>query len=117
MALVHTEVSRKFYNSTAWKETRKAYIDSLEVPGMCEICLKYGRFTPGVIVDHQEEININNINDPNITLNWDNFCYMCMTHHNRKTFGHPENNDAIPDGCYFDEHGRLQMKEDDIDEK
>jgi len=112
MVLQHTEIAKKFYASKAWKKTRKAYIDSLDNGGMCEWCLEEGRYVHGVIVDHIEEIDINNINNPNIILNHDNLQYLCIPCHNKKTFGNPENRNAIPEGTMFDENGQLIKRED-----
>ena len=110
MVRKHTEVAKKFYGSNAWRKTRKAYINSLDNGGMCEQCIKYNEYNHGYIVDHIIEINIDNINNPDITLSWDNLQYLCLSCHNKKTFGNPENLDAIPNGCAFDEFGNLIQK-------
>lgn len=73
-----------FYNSKSWKDCRSAYIKTTH--GLCERCLKQGIHRPGVIVHHKIPINARNINDPNITLNFDNLellCWEChsMVHH------------------------------------
>jgi len=102
MALQHTDLAKKFYNSKQWLRCRKAYIVS--VHGLCEHCFKKGIIETGHIVDHIEEININNINDPNITLNHDNLQYLCLPCHNKKTF---KKNDGVPKDCTFDENGNL----------
>jgi len=107
MALQHTEIAQKFYKSKQWKKTRQAYIDSLNNGGLCEWCEQEGRITLGYIVDHIIPININNINNPDITLNTSNFMYMCIPCHNVKTFGNPENRNGIPEGCMFDTDGQL----------
>ena len=98
--LQHTEVAKKFYKSARWRKCRESYIQS--VFGMCEHCDK-----PGYIVDHIIEININNINDPNITLNHENLQYLCTPCHNRKTFGKAE---VTRDDVMFDDQGNLIAK-------
>lgn len=96
----HSAAAKKFYNSTAWKKCRASYINSL-VDVLCEHC----QFNLGYIVDHKEEINIHNINNPMITLNHDNFQYLCLECHNKKTFGTPK--EKIREGYSFNELGEL----------
>lgn len=93
----HTAAAKRFYNSAAWKACRASYIS--KVFGICEHCQGNG-----YIVDHIEEINSNNINDPNVTLNHDNLQYLCTACHNKKTFG---KHDAIREGFGFDANGDL----------
>ena len=71
--------AKKFYNSKRWLNCRSSYIKS--VFGLCEHCAG-----PGYIVDHIEEINPSNIDDPMITLNHENLQYLCTPCHNKKTF-------------------------------
>lgn len=101
----HTAEAKRFYKSSAWKKCRASYIAT--VPGgLCEHC----NDAMGYIVDHIEEINSQNINDPNITLNHENLQYLCTPCHNVKTF---KKYSAIRDGFYFDENGNLmELKED-----
>lgn len=92
------EFARKFYDSSAWKKTRKAFIDyriSID-GGMCQKC----KDALGYIVDHIEELTPDNINNPTITLSFDNFQYLCLKCHNTKTFGEKEN-----ERYYFDSRG------------
>jgi len=91
------EYAKSFYKSKAWQECRASYIK--KVYGLCEHCGK-----PGYIVDHIEEINPDNINNPDITLNHENLQYLCTPCHNRKTFG---KYDPIRDDVMFDEYGNL----------
>lgn len=73
------EYAREFYSSTAWKETRKAYAKSQQ--GLCEICRAKGILKPGEIVHHKVHIDPKNIEDPNITLSWNNLQLVCREHH------------------------------------
>ncbi|MGE9896620.1 HNH endonuclease [Anaerovoracaceae bacterium SGI.195] len=91
--------SKRFYNSRAWKKAREAYI--AKVHGLCEDC---GR--PGYIVDHKEELTPRNINDPSIALSDDNFRYLCLECHNRKTFSKYS---PVREGLKFDDEGNLIM--------
>lgn len=89
--------AKKFYNSKPWKSARQAYI--VKVHGLCEHC-----GAPGYIVDHKIELTIYNIDDPNITLNEDNFQYLCLKCHNNKTFAKYA---AVQEGLKFDENGEI----------
>lgn len=71
--------ARQFYSSGAWRECRKAYRKS--VGNLCENCLKIGKITPADEVHHKIRLTPKNINDPNITLNWDNLQALCETCH------------------------------------
>lgn len=73
------EYAAKFYSSTAWKECREAYAKSKR--NLCEICLAKGIYTPGEIVHHKTHITPKNIDDPNITLNWNNLELVCRLCH------------------------------------
>lgn len=95
--LKHTVAAKKFYNSKEWKKCRASYIP--KVFGLCEKCGE-----PGVILDHITEINIDNVNDPEITLNHDNLQFLCVPCHNKKTFGTQE---PLREGFGFDDDGNL----------
>lgn len=73
------EYAEKFYKSAAWIKCREAFINSLSNK-LCNRC----REQPGKIVHHKEEITPANINDPMITLNFDNLEYLCQDCHNRE---------------------------------
>jgi hypothetical protein len=51
------------------------------VGGLCERCLAQGIYRPGVIVHHKCYIGPDNINDPNVTLNFSNLELLCREHH------------------------------------
>ncbi|WP_196606507.1 HNH endonuclease [Pectinatus frisingensis] len=68
--------AKSFYNSAAWKHTSKAYAASKFY--LCEIC---GR--PYKIVHHKKWLTPENINNPDITLNWNNLMCVCLDCHNR----------------------------------
>ena len=71
--------ARDFYNSTAWKRTRQAYAAS--VGGLCERCLRAGRYVPGEIVHHIRELTPDNIGDPGVALDWSNLELVCRDCH------------------------------------
>lgn len=68
-----------FYNSKAWKDTRRNYRQS--VGNLCERCLKNGFITPANVVHHKQPLNENNINDLSISLGWDNLQALCTNCH------------------------------------
>ena len=68
-----------FYSSKAWKDCRAAYRKSKR--GLCERCLSEGRLTPGEIVHHKVHLSPENINDPTVSLSWDNLELVCRDCH------------------------------------
>lgn len=73
------EYAKTFYKSVAWKTCRTNYAAYRH--NLCEICMKRGVFKPGEIVHHKVHITPDNINDPRITLNWDNLQLVCRDCH------------------------------------
>lgn len=73
------DFARSFYTSQAWDDCRKAYRKS--VGGLCEVCRDKGLIVPGVIVHHKRPLTPDNINDPNITMGWDNLQFVCRECH------------------------------------
>lgn len=73
------EYAKEFYSSTRWKHTREAYAKS--VGGLCERCLKKGQYKAGEVVHHIKHITPNNIDNPDITLNWNNLQLLCTQCH------------------------------------
>lgn len=69
----------EFYKSKAWKDCRAAYAQS--VGGLCERCLREGKYVPGEIVHHKIHLDPVKILDPTIALNWDNLELVCRTCH------------------------------------
>lgn len=85
-----------FYQSKAWKTTQAAFMASKH--GICERC-----GDPARIVHHKTYITPANINDPAITLSWDNLEALCQTCHTREHFV----TDATAPGLMFDSSGNL----------
>jgi hypothetical protein len=90
-----------FYNSKAWKDCQKAY-KAFRL-GICERCGS----ADGTEVHHKIKLNENNINDVNISLNFNNLELLCKTchaqHHNRK-------HGFTRDDVCFNEFGDLVRK-------
>lgn len=94
------EFAKGFYKSKAWKQCREAYVKS--VYGLCERCGK-----PGYIVHHKILLTPSNINNPNITLNWDNLEYLCLDCHNKEHNFEREKRSITRKGLKFNKNGEL----------
>lgn len=90
------EYAKSFYNSSAWKKCRNGFMKSKNY--ICERC-----GGTAYIVHHKKHITPSNINDMNITLNWDNLQALCLDCHN-VVHG---NGEATIKGVSFDEKGDL----------
>ena len=101
-----TSFAQSFYNSKSWKQCRKSYVAS--VNGLCERCLENGMVKGGFILHHIEHITPQNMNNPNITLNFDNLQFLCLECHNTiHSLGHK----AVVEGISFDEQGNVVKEE------
>lgn len=87
---------KRFYGSKRWKKTQLAFMMSKHY--ICERC---GR--PAKIVHHKTYITPSNINDPEITLSWDNLEALCQDCHNKEH----QVTDAVAPGLRFDAFGNL----------
>lgn len=96
------EFAKDFYKSQTWIKTRAAFLNSKM--HICERC--ENRNGIGNIVHHKIYITEDNIDDPGITLNWDNFECLCQTCHNREH--HREEDEATAGGLMFDASGQLK---------
>ncbi len=76
------EFAKKLYRGNLWQICRDGYVKS--VGGLCEECLRKGMYVPGEIVHHKIHLTPENINDPAITLNWNNLQLLCRTCHAEK---------------------------------
>lgn len=96
------EFAKRFYNSKAWKECRDLYKQS--VNGLCEECLDEGKYTLGDEVHHKIELTPYNINNPDVTLNWNNLQLLCFNHHQDITHNRTA---PVRKGFSFNEKGEL----------
>ena len=92
----------KFYNSKEWKKCREGYKQS--VNGLCERCLKEGKYVPGDEVHHKIYLTPENMNNPDITLNWGNLELLCSSCHIKE---HNEKYSPLREDVMFDEKGDL----------
>ena len=94
--------AKPFYTAQKWRKTQKAYMIQ-----KCYICERCGRTAE--IVHHKIYITPENINDVNITLNFNNLEALCRTCHQ------VEHNSEDPEaagrvtapGLKFDNNGNL----------
>ena len=94
------EFAKKFYNSIAWLKCRLAYFQS--VFGLCERC-----GMPGDEVHHKIELTPVNINNPEITLNWDNLELLCQSCH---SIHHMSKYSPLREDVMFDSNGDLVIR-------
>lgn len=73
------EWAKSFYKTAKWIKCRKGYIANrlLIDGGLCEECKKES----GYILHHKTLLTPNNIDNPEISLNWDNLEYVCKDCH------------------------------------
>lgn len=74
--------AKSFYNSAAWRNCRTSYISRRRMidGGLCEKC----RERAGYIVHHKKALTPQNINNPSITLSYDNLEYLCKPCHDEE---------------------------------
>ena len=79
------EFAERFYKSKAWQHTRASYLQS--VGGLCERCLKKGLYHPAVIVHHKVYLTEDNINNPEMALDYGNLEALCRECHEEEHSG------------------------------
>lgn len=94
------DFSKRFYNSKAWKVTRNAYITSKY--GICERCGQ----SNSKQVHHKKYLSETNINNPEVTLNFDNLELLCDVCHQRE---HNEKYSPTIEGVEFNADGDLVL--------
>lgn len=77
--IVAKDFSKAFYNSPAWIGCREVYKKS--VGGLCERCKAKGIIRAGDIVHHKIYLTPENINNTDISLNFENLELLCREHH------------------------------------
>lgn len=95
------EFARKFLHSKRWLKCRAGYIDHrVQIDGgMCEVC----RERLGYIVHHKIVLTSENIDDPEISLNWECLSFECkICHDEHEGHGVKRKVSAV---CCFDSDG------------
>ena len=92
---------KQFYKTKAWQRARKSFIDERMAVdgGICQVC----GVEPGLIVHHKIWLDDINCNDPDISLNADNFLYECQTCHNKER----DPRRATPGRCLYGPDGEV----------
>ena len=93
---------KQFYKTQAWKRARADYIARRQAidGGLCEACGQ----EPGNLVHHYRIwLDDTNCNDPNISLNPDNFKLECQTCHNKER----DPRRATPGRCQYGPDGEI----------
>jgi 5-methylcytosine-specific restriction endonuclease McrA len=88
-----------FYVSQAWRKCAAGYKAS--VGGLCERCLRRGLITPAEEVHHKIRLTQENINRPEVALNWRNLEALCkechlQTHRKPKRWNVDEDGNVTP---------------------
>lgn len=91
---------KEFYHSKAWKRLSRAFLLSKNY--ICERC-----GGPAEIAHHKIYLTVENLFDPDISLNPDNLEALCKNCHNAEHFG---TGGATAAGLAFDESGNLIQK-------
>ena len=94
--------SKAFYNSKQWINCRNTY-KAMKF-GICEKC----GCPNGTEVHHKIILNEKNINNPNITLNFDNLELLCQTCHSKL---HNQKYSSTRKDVMFNEFGDLVKNE------
>jgi hypothetical protein len=89
--------AKKFYHSKVWRKCRASFIKYRL--GQCERCIN-----PGQIVHHKILLTPNNIDDPEITLNFRHLELLCQDCHNKE---HHAKHSVVAEGLMFDSTGQL----------
>lgn len=70
-----------FYHSVAWRRVRDVVLARSD--GLCERCLREGRYELAYIVHHKVPLTPENIGDPSVTLNAELLEALCKECHER----------------------------------
>lgn len=77
---MHSDAAiERFYSTKAWRKCRASFLS--ERGGLCEICLSRGLIEPAVHVHHKVKLTPDNIDDPAVTLSFDNLMALCEACH------------------------------------
>lgn len=92
---------KQFYKTKAWQRARWAFIQErvAQDGGVCQVCGQ----EPGLIVHHKVWLDDINCNDPEISLNPNNFLYECQTCHNKER----DPRKATPGRCLYGPDGEI----------
>lgn len=97
------EWAESFYKSKRWVDCRESFLSSKHY--LCERCSTDENPVTATIAHHKIYLTPGNINDPTISLSWDNLEALCQDCHNKEHHGShkPEQKRRYS----FDESGQL----------
>ena len=73
-------INGDFYRSKQWRRTRELF---LERNPWCEECMKANKYEPATLVHHRVHLNESNVDNPDISLSFDNLEAVCIDCHNK----------------------------------
>lgn len=103
--MIQSDYWKAFYGSPEWKKCRDAY--KKKAKGLCEMCLKEGRWTAGEFVHHKIHLSEQTINDPAVACNFDNLMLVCRDCHAKLHRKKPSQR------YYFDDAGHVIINPED----
>lgn len=80
--------AERFYKSKQWLICRERFLASKY--NLCERCSTDENPVAATIAHHKEYLTPQNINDPSISLSWDNLEALCQDCHNKEHHGSKE---------------------------
>lgn len=89
-------IRQAFYKTQAWQKCRDAYVAS--VGGLCERCKARGLIVSGEIVHHKIPLTPENVDNPDISLSFDNLELLCRVCHGRAHRSTPIRYEISDDG-------------------
>lgn len=92
--------AESFYNSDNWRTCRETFLQSKGY--LCERCSTSDNPVVAKIAHHKTYLTKENINDPYISLSWDNLEALCQDCHNKE---HHQSKTQIK--YKFDENGEI----------
>lgn len=96
--------AESFYKSKQWQTCRHDFLSSKH--WLCERCAREGTESPATVAHHKIYLTRSNINDPDISMNWNNLEALCREHHYQE---HHRRASSIltESGYFFDANGQL----------
>ena len=71
----------KFYKSKKWQKARKNAL--MRDKYLCVLCAEEGRITNADVVHHKIHLSLENVDNPEISLNENNLISLCSEHHSQ----------------------------------
>lgn len=75
----NTPFAHRFYHSRAWEKVRSFVWDRAH--GLCERCMEHGIVKPANVVHHTTPLTVENMDDPDVSLNPERLKALCNECH------------------------------------